>query len=377
MSELIPIALFGVVCAVLSHKTSDYDPIDGNYLRKERLWYMVMSIGLILFAGLRVWYNDTGTYRQSYDVFISADTDVIHGIDWLKIGENPAFTATQTLMKRWGVSAQSFIMIFSVFTIGGQLWFIRKYSCNIWLSILLFITFAGFTLNLAAIKQCTAMTLCLIGTDRVINKKYFRFVIYVMVASLFHPYALMYLAVPFLFFRPWSKYTLIMLAVFGAIGFGMEKLLGTVLDITDMLGESYNAASFAGEGVNPFRLLVIAVPSVLSLLAAEQIAETEEKDRFLVVNLTMLNAEIMFVGLFGTANYFGRLANYFIPFQTISIPWILKHYDYESRRTLTILAVVGYVLFFAYENMIAGSFDAMFVRTTLWKYLQSLFQGVF
>jgi hypothetical protein len=239
--------------------------------------------------------------------------------------------------------------------------------------VLLYITFAGYIFSLAAIKQCTAMAFCLIATDRAINKKYIRFVVYVIVGCLFHPYALMYLVVPFLFFRPWSKKTVLMLFIFAIAGVSMQFLVGTLLNVTDMLGENYNETSFVGEGVNPVRLLVAAVPSVLAFMTASQIAEQEERDQYVIVNLTMLNAEIMFVALFGTANYFARLANYFIPFQAVSIPWLLKHYDHEGRQTMTALAVIGYVLFFVYSQAIHESFDANYYSVPLWNYLKTLF----
>lgn len=376
MRELIPITVFSMVMVLLSHKYSGYDPINCLYARKERLFYFIMSVGLILFAGLRTGYNDTGTYLFGYNQ-LSQNEDWFQQIDWLKIGDSPGFVFVQGMMHELGVSSQSFLMLFSVFTVGVNLWFFRKYSCNLWLSVLLFITFAGYIFTLAAIKQCTAMALCLIATDRAINKKYLRFVFYVLLGSMFHPYALMYLIVPFLFFRPWSKNTLIMLVIFGIMGFAMESLLGTLLNVTDMLGENYDAASFTGEGVNPIRLLVTAVPAVLALMTATQIAEDEDKAQYAIVNLTMLNAEIMFVALFGTANYFARLANYFIPFQAVSIPWLLKHYDYEGRRTMTILATIGYVLFFIYSQSIHESFDVNYYSVTLWQYLKTLFQGVF
>ena len=196
-----------------------------------------------------------------------------------------------------------------------------------------------------------------------------------MVGSLFHAYALMYLLVPFLFFRPWSKMTVIMLIVFGTIGFGMQSLVGTLLNVTDMLGESYDAASFTGEGVNPIRLLVTAVPVFLSFLSAKQIAETEERDQYLITNLTMLNAEIMFVGLFGTANYFARLANYFLPFQAVSIPWLFKHYDYKSQRLLVPIAVFCYFMFFVYSFAVNENFDSSYFRYTVWEYIQVVFLG--
>lgn len=377
MREILPITIFAMICAVISHNTSGYDPIGCRYHRKERLFYAILTIGLIIFAGLRTGYNDTAVYRSQYQTAvkeIEAGQGVLDGIDWLKIGDNPGFFVVLRVMALMKVPLQSYIMIFSAFYIGVNLWFFRKYSCNIWLSILIYISFAGFVFSLAAIKQCTAMALCLLATDRVIHKKYIRFVLYVLVACLFHPYALMYLIVPFMFFRPWSKYTVFMLIIFGAVGFGMQSLVGTILNVTDMLGESYDANTFVGEGVHPARLMVTAVPLVLSLLTAQQIQENEDREQYVITNLTMLNAEIMFVALFGTANYFARLANYFIPFQAVCLPWLLKHYDYKGRQTMTVLATTGYSLFYLYSYFIYENFDANYWNITLGEYMKIIFE---
>lgn len=374
MTKLIPITLFAIIMAYISHRNSGYDPINCTYRRKERLYYLIMSIGLCLFAGLRINYNDTATYFHGYKDMM-AMSDWYETIDWTKVGDSPGFVFTQGVMIELGCTRQDFIMLFSIFTVGTNLWFFRKYSCNLWFSVFLFITFAGYVFNMAAIKQCAAMAIGLIATDRAIRKKYIAFAFYVLLATLFHPYALMYLVVPFLFFRPWSKYTVIMLVIFAMVGAGMEALLGTLLSVTDMLGEHYDAASFNGEGVNPLRLLVTAVPVFLAALTARQIEQDEEKDQYLIVNLSMLNAEIMLVALFGTANYFARLANYFLPFQAVAIPWLLKQYDTEGRRLMTGLATSCFSLFFIYSNAFANKFDPEYYRMTLWSYLQSLFTG--
>lgn len=377
MSEILPITLFSLLMAVLSHRSSGYDPIECKYHRKERLFYTIMVMVLVFFAGLRTGYNDTGAYRHIYNTVVKNMPEyksLTDGIDWFKIGDNPGYYLVMRVMAKLNFSTQSFLMAYSAFYVGVNLWFFRKYSCNIWLSVLIYISFAGYVFSLAALKQCTAMAMCLIATDRAINKKYVRFVFWVLLASLFHPYALMYLIVPALFFRPWSKYTVIMLICFGIVGFGMQTLVGTLLNVTDMMGESYDANTFVGEGVHPIRLMVTAVPVFLSLLVAKQIEENKDANQYVITNLSMLNAEIMFVALFGTANYFARLANYFIPFQAVSIPWLLKHYDYDGRRTMTLLATAGYSLFFIYSYFIHENFDANFYSTTLMDYLRSVFE---
>ena len=372
MSELIPITVTSIVLAFVSHYFSQYDPMHDRYVHKERFFFLVMAVAMVLFVGLRTGYNDTGTYQQIYNA-LPKDTSLTAGINWLKIGANPGFHFTNRVLVRLGFSTQSYLMFYAVITVGIFLWFLRKYTCNLPFTIFLFVTFCGYTFTLAAIKQCMAMALCMVATDRAIRRKYISFALWVVLAMLYHPYARMYFVVPFLMFRPWSIMTVVMLGAFGAAGLLMESLLGTILNVTDMLGEGYDATSFTGEGVNPFRLAAIMVPILVSLLVRRQIEGEDNRVQNLMVNLSMLNGEIMFVALFGTANYFARLANYFLPFQALAVPWLLTHFNRKSRRFVTVCAVVCYALFFVYSNAIHESFDHHFYTTTLWAYLKSLF----
>ena len=202
-----------------------------------------------------------------------------------------------------------------------------------------------------------------------LKKKWFPFVACVLVAALIHPYALMYLLVPVMEFRPWAKWTYWMLAIFLAAGFLLRPLIGTVVNITTLLGEEYTVSSFTGEGINIFRVLVCNVPLVLSYIYRKKLFSDSSKAENLIVNLTMLNGAIMFVGLFGTANYFGRLANYFLIFQSLALPWILKKIGGRDGKMLTILMVLGFIAYFYYANVIAIPFDQDFARLSLSEYL--------
>ena len=372
MSELIPITITSIVLAFVSHYFSQYDPLHDRYVYKERFFFLVMAVAMVLFVGLRTDYNDTHTYKYIYSS-IPQNVSLTEGINWLKIGENPGFHFTNRVLVRLGFSTQSYLMFYAVVTLGIYLWFLRKYTSNLPFTIFLFVTFCGYTFTLAAIKQCMAMALCMVATDRAIRRKYISFAVWVLLAMMYHPYALMYFVVPFLMFRPWSMMTVVMLGVFGAAGLVMESLLGTILNVTDMLGEGYDAVAFTGEGVNPFRLAAIMVPILVSLLTRRQIEGENNQVQNLMVNLSMLNGEIMFVALFGTANYFARLANYFLPFQALAMPWLLTHFERRSRKVVTSMAIVAYVLFFIYENTYTGGFDGGFASVTLWQYLKSIF----
>ena len=119
--------------------------------------------------------------------------------------------------------------------------------------------------------------------------------------------------------------------------------------------------------------MVVWAPVILSFLARSLIRESDDRSDNLIMNLSMLNAEIMFVALFGTANYFARLANYFLIFQTITLPWLFRFFTTESKRLLTIVTVVCYLLYFLYANIINQPFDIQFNQISVWEYINSIF----
>ena len=371
MTKLLRLTAICMLLAVLSHNFSLQDDDHTGYLRKERLFWFLLGIVMVCFAGLRIHYNDTDTYVHAYNL-LAASPDPFSGFQWT-LGMNPGFTLCNILLAKLGFSAQSFLFAYSVLTVGISLWFIRKYTNNVWLSVFLYIVVGNYIFTLAAIKQCAAIAFCLVGIDRALRKKWISFTFWVLLGTVFHPYALLYFLTPLLMFRPWSGKTYLMLILFIAAGLLLQPLIGTVINITTLLGEEYDADSFMGEGVNPFRFAVMAVPILLSFLSRAVIREENNRTNNLILNLSMLNGTIMFVALFGTANYFARLANYFVIFQSLAIPWLLTHFEPRSRKILTRTAVVCYALYFYYENGVTLPFDHYYYATTLGKYLKTLF----
>ena len=366
MSELLPITITSIVLACLSQRFTYKGSLSIGSSKKEKLFFSIMVICLVLFSGLRTDFNDTKTYLSVY-----ANTSQTQPIKW-SLGNNPGYQIVKRFCKQLNISGQTYLLLYAVFTLPVFLWFIRKYSPNFRLSIFLFLTTDCFLFTMTAVKQCAAIAFCLLAIDRYLKRERFRFVLYIILATLFHPYAWMFLIVPFLSFRPWSKKTFFLLIIFFSAGLALQKLLGTIVDITTMLGEEYSVDSLSGTGVNPFRLAVTAVPVILSFITRRVIKEENNTVMNLILNLSMLNTAIMFVGLFGTANYFGRLANYFLVFQMISIPWLLSHFEIKSRRLVTSAAIMGYSLFFIYSNAINIHFDVAHSSISLSQYIRSM-----
>lgn len=372
MLKLVHFAMVCLVLATLSHVFSRRTlGSPEGYIEKDKFFWGLLIIVMISFAGLRIHYNDTDAYVHAYNL-LSESNPELSDINWI-LGGNPGFTFLNIIIIKLGFSSQTFLMVYSIITVSIYLWFIRKYSCNLWFSIFLFIIVGNYIFTLAAIKQCIAIAFCLIGADRALQKKWIPFVLFVLLGALFHPYALLYLLTPFLIFCPWSQRTYVLLAVSALTGVLLQLLIGSIVSITAMIGEEYDVSTFLGEGVNPLRVAVIAVPTALSFIARKQIASTQSKKWYLFVNFTMLNFAIMFIGLFGTANYFARLANYFVIFQCVTLPWLFMHFEERSKRFLTITSIICYLLYFYYENGVLLPFDDYYYATTWIEFFRQLF----
>ena len=353
MRELAVLMLIAVALAWCADHVT-VGPVNPNRRHRMIVCTLVIIILLAGFAGLRTHCNDTGAYRHGYELINERSWEASDK----SVGSNPLFNWVNYQLKMRGVSTQNFLMFWAFLTVGCYIAFVHRYSANYSLTIFLLFTTGCYTFAIAVMFA--------------LRKKWLLFLAGVAVATLIHPYALMYLLVPFMEFRPWTKKTYWMLTIFLAAGFLLRPLLGTVVNITTLLGEEYTVTSFAGEGVNIFRVLVCNVPLVLSYIYRKKLFADSSTAENLMINLTMLNGAIMFVGLFGTANYFARLANYFLIFQSLSLPWMLKKIGGRDRKMLTALMVLGFLAYFYYANVLAIPFDQDFARLSLPEYLAQL-----
>ncbi len=373
MWKLVPIFLICLAVAFFSDRFSRKNERLTGYIYKEKFIWIILIVVTAVFAGLRTSYNDTGTYLESYEYLVNSKYD-FSDVEWT-FGGNFGFTIVNILLKSLGFTNNGFLMVFAIVTYGIYIWFIHKYSTDFLMSMFLFICLV-FTFPLAAIKQCVAVAFCLVAVDKALNKKWFWFIFWILIAESFHAYSFMYLIVPLMFFIPWQdKRTVMWIILFFVAGILLRPMLGTLLEATESLGKDYSVEEFSAEGVNPFRLLVCLVPLVMSFILRKQINdpyyEMNESDS-LCMNLSFLNGEIMFIALFGTANYFARLANYFYIFPVIALPRLFNMVKPKWRIPMKVAAIGCYLFFMWYNNTHSGfgtfdnSFDSIVLNEFKW-----------
>ncbi|MCQ2429874.1 MAG: EpsG family protein [Clostridia bacterium] len=380
MLELLPTLIVGLALAFVSQYRTTNDGLLVMQKKKDFAVYLIMAVVMVMFAGLRVKYNDTSVYIYDYIYGTPSAGNFFIGMKWT-LSESVGYRILNRIMKRLAFNSQTFVMVYAIIDIGIPLWFIRKYAegKNFFLTMFLFVTMGVYLFNFAAIMQCTATALALVAVDKVIEKKWFWFAFFIVLATSFHTYAFIFVLTPLLTFQPWSQKTYYMLGGFLIIGLLLPNLMGLVVSVTDALGESYDLNEFTQAGVNIFRFLVVAVPVVLSFMTRKQSIGSTTRTENLIINLCMLNAEIMFVALFGTANYFARLANYFLLFQAVALPILLRYFDKRTRDLLLAGIYVCYTIYFIYSNVgaYAKSFDDIYESITIVQYLKIIYNRLF
>ena len=108
-----------------------------------------------------------------------------------------------------------FFFVIAVFQMICLIYFLRKYSCNYWISFFLFIIstdYVSWMLN--GMRQFIATALILLATDLLVKRKYGPMVALIVLAATFHGSALIMLPIMFIVQgRAWNRKTIAFMLV--------------------------------------------------------------------------------------------------------------------------------------------------------------------
>lgn len=378
MLEVFVLLFFCWFVAALYTNTAFFvlpDDMNGAlHLRHERpvtkLLFIILAITLICFAGLRTNINDTALYIVNFNN-ISSGLSSIKEIDW-SIGSNPLFKVYQIILKTFiSNSGNTFIFITAVFVTVSNLMFIRKYSVDFGLSIFIFIAFGVYGFTLAAIKQTMATAICIWTVPLIMDKKYVKAVLLIVIGMLFHPYVIIFAAIPFFANNIWDKKAVMLIIAVIICAFAYDFVMVRILGFTAAIGDEYSAEGFqkSDMGVNIFRFLVYMVIPVLSFIYRKNIREFNNKFINIAINTSLISLCFMVFARMGNAIMFGRMADYFNIFQCLALPYMLEYaiHNKRTRRILLLIAIPCYCIFYykSYAKRGTGLFQCYFSHISI------------
>lgn len=302
--------------------------------------YYIVLIAFVLFSAMRTKYNDTTAYTHAF-----AMTD-ISNISFQTLFEGyGGFTLLQQLIYKYiSDDPQMLLLVVSIIINIIFLSFIKNH-CK-YFSESLFIYATGLYLfSMAGIKQAIAMAISLIAIERLIEKKYFRFAFYILIAMTFHPYIIVLFVLPFIKKDIWKK-NMIFILLLGIIA---ALNLDRVLEFAGMIGKNYDISELESYTVNPLRVVIEFIPIGVYALNLNKIRMNNDDEYVtLSVNMMLIRFVLIFLGLFWNPIYFARIGSYFGVINMIVMPMVLNKPEFKNEKYGSLIKYAYYSIMSIY-----------------------------
>lgn len=292
--------------------------------------FFVMLTAMLMFRDLSV-----GTDNENYIQFFKK-------LSMLESqGIERGFVALNHLLRYFTSDYQVLVMVIALLSMLPLLYFYRKESEIPYLSIVLFMTIAPFSMYFSALRQVLAMTFGIPAFYCVKNKKLLWFLVLVGLASLFHRSALiMVMMYPVYHLKINSKRALFLAPVFGFVFAAKGRIFSLLLRF---VGNQYSELDGSSELSGGYTvLLLLVIFAVYCFYIPDE--EALEEDVCGLRNILLLSVLLQCFAPLHTLAM--RMNYYFLQFLPILIPKIAVRSS-ENNKQLSRLSVWVMCLFFA------------------------------
>ena len=318
---------------------------------------LILVIPYIVAAALRTdaMVGDTASYRRW---FLSMPTTISEWSGVLsEVTKDKGFSVLLLLLRMiFGNADVLFFLTIALFQILVVAMVCRKYSCDYWMSIFMFIAttdYISWVNN--GLRQFIAVTIIFAATGLMLKKKYVPNIILILLAATIHGSALLMLPIVFIIQgKPWNRKTvLLVFASIIALYFADQftNVLDNLLADTAYTNMVSDWQEWNDDGTNPIRVLVYSIPTILSLIGLKYIKAADDSVINLVTNASLVSTALYIVSMGTSGLFIGRLPIYVSMYSMyILLPWEIEHmFTKDSSRLIKICTVVLFSAFFWYQ----------------------------
>lgn len=327
-----------------------------NYNKRKKVYLIITTIQLATLSGLRsskmTW--DTGAYEIFFNLIPNNISEALNSNIYFEKG----FIIFCSLIKIVGGNFQTMLLVSSYFIIGSLCIFIYRHSSNPLFSIFIIICLPFYYSSFDILRHFMAISFVLLGYKYVENNNFFKYLIFIILGSLFQKIALVFL--PLYFFKKikLNLFTLILLLSLTIFSyFSIETI---ALKIGDILGKGgYSSSEWIGTfGGGIKTTIMYFIVFMICFLAYSNIKIKEKK-----INLSLAYILISFLCsiIFLNARIMIRIIMTMVAFLSISIPNLLEKKQVKNKRynltyTLCLVTIClvyhGFMLITSWQNVV-------------------------
>lgn len=219
---------------------------------------------------------DTGTYVKHFERMITQTLEAEFAISRMEHGYL-IFVKAITLLTHNGLIYQ--LICVSVMMIGLFI-FLKDQKENAFYTVFFYCTLGIFFFMFTGVRQCIAMSICLISYHFVKDKRYIKFLICILVAFFFHKSSILFLIVPLVMN---IRINVIITVVYGLASVVAGRYLDKIqLWINDQLEYDYGIEATGSGTIFLIVLLLLTIYSIIAIYNSEKGLNNDPFTRHLI-----------------------------------------------------------------------------------------------
>lgn len=300
---------------------------------------VVYTMGFLLFLILALRGVSVGTDTPSYYDHYLYDEQP----DWrlgLIAGQEILFRYLELGCRAIGLPWQLFLTVVSILIVVPIIYYFKRYSVNVWASLLIYITIGLFTMNLSGMRQSIAISFVLLAIMQLYEKHLIRYAILVLVGACFHYSALFLLLLIFVYFLKFKHTRQLTLLLFLPV---IARVAGDVFfsQLSSYMPVRYESFEEMDATMNPI-LEIMQFTILLFCYFSLVINKNLSKLDFFLFFMVVLY--VTSIELSHTVYMAGRLAYYFEMPVAVAIPNFISKFKDSSNKMFLSMAIYGLCL---------------------------------
>lgn len=318
---------------------------------------IILACPYAIWAGFRhnLW-GDTGSYMKIYRNLPNTFGEIFPYME--SITKDEGFYFLSAVFKcMLGDSTTVYLLFIGILQISILTYVYRKYSCDYWFSVFVFVAstdYMSWCHN--GMRQFLAVCVVLCATKWILEKRYIIAIVIVLLASTLHGSALLMLPIIFIVQGKAFNTKTLMCILAALIILAYVDQFTNILD--ELLAETQYTnvvsdwkADAEDDGMNPIRVLVYGMPTILAIMGYRIIKKEDNPLINMCVNASAVSTGIAIVAMGTSGIFIGRLPIYCSLYANgILLPWEIKYlFTEQSSRFIHLSAIICYIAFFYYQ----------------------------
>ena len=200
---------------------------------------------------------------------------------------------------------------------------------------------------LNGVRQLIAAAIIYAATPFIIEKKYVKVVLAILIAYLFHQSAIIMLPIVFVCQgKAWNWKTNISIFAIIILAFYFARNLGSFALVAESAGYNMREYTF-DDGTHPLRVLVSFVPVLIAYIHRRELETDEHPVINFFVNTSIISFGIYLLSMVTSGILVGRIPLYTSLYGYVFLPYLFHRlYSESMKKTMFTASIIGYSLFY-------------------------------